>query len=146
MTAVHAILGVALTALFGVAGLLGGWRWWRAQDSPGFWRALRLAQGLVVVQAVLGGALLLAGRRPDDKLHYLYGLLPLVVGFVAEQLRLAAADTVLAARGMSSSAEVGSLPAAEQQSLVRGILQRELGVMCLGAVVAFGLCIRAGLT
>src|SRR5438067_898197 len=122
MTAVHAILGVALTVLFGVAGLLGAWRWWRAQDSRGFWRALRLAQGLVVVQAVLGGALLLAGRRP------------------------VAADTVLAARGMSSSAEVGSLPAAEQQSLVRGILQRELGVMCLGAVVAFGLCIRAGLT
>ena len=146
MTAVHAILGVALTALFGVAGLLGGWRWWRAQDSPGFWRALRMAQGLAVVQAVLGGALLLAGRRPDDKLHYLYGLLPLVVGFVAEQLRLVAADTVLSARGLSSSAEVGSLPTAEQQSLVRGILQRELGVMCLGAVVAFGLCIRAGLT
>ena len=146
MTAVHAILGVALTALFGVAGLLGGWRWWRAQDSPGFWRALRLAQGLVVVQAVLGGALLLAGRRPDDKLHYLYGLLPLVVGFVAEQLRLAAADTMLAARGIESSSEVAGLPEPDQRALIVAILQRELGVMAVGAGVAFGLCIRAGLT
>jgi hypothetical protein len=146
MTTVHAVLGVAITVLFGAAGALGGWRWWRAQDSPGFWRALRLAQGLLVVQAVLGGALLLAGRRPDDKLHYLYGLLPLVVGFVAEQLRLAAADTVLAARGMESSASVAGLPEADQRALVRAVVNRELGVLALGAVVAFGLCVRAGLT
>ena len=146
MTVVHAVLGVAATALFAAAALLGGWRWWRGQTSPSFWRLLRGAQAAVVVEAVLGGALLLAGRRPEDDLHYVYGLLPLAVGFVAEQLRLAAADAVLAARGLESARAVGALPERQQHSVVAAILRRELGVVVLGALVAAGLSVRAALT
>ncbi|MFL5517800.1 MAG: hypothetical protein ACJ8DJ_16705, partial [Gemmatimonadales bacterium] len=135
-----------LTALFVAAGLLGGWRWWRAEPSSAFWPLLRAAQGLVVVEAVLGGILLLDGRHPSDDLHYVYGLLPLAVGFVAEQLRLAAADTVLAARDLDSAQAVGQLPADRQRSVVTAILRRELGVVALGALVSAGLCVRAALT
>jgi hypothetical protein len=146
MTAVHAVLGIAATTLFAAAGLLGAWLWWRGGVSPAFWRLLRAAQATLVVDVALGGVLLLAGRRPSDDLHYLYGLLPLAVGFVAEQLRLAAADTVLAARDLESARAVGGLPESQQHAVVAAILRRELGVVALGALVAAGLLIRAGLT
>jgi heme A synthase len=135
-----------VTVLFSAAGLLGGWRWWRGEPSLWFWRLLRLAQVLLVVEAALGGVLVLMDRRPDDGLHYLYGLLPLAVSFVAEQLRLAAADTVLDARGLDSAQAVGELPSAEQHSVAAAILRRELGALAAGALVAAGLCIRAALT
>src|SRR5437764_5503535 len=146
MTVVHAVLGIAATTLFVAAGLLGAWRWWRGGPSPGFWRLLRAAQATLVVDVALGGALLLAGRRPSDNLHYVYGLLPLAVGFGAEQLRLAAADTVLAARDLESAQAVGALPEQEQQRVMTAILRRELGVVALGALVAAGLSVRAALT
>jgi hypothetical protein len=146
MTALHAAMGIGMTALFAAAGVLGAWRWWRAESTRLFWPLLRIAQGLVVVEAVLGGVLLLDGRRPSDDLHYLYGLLPLAVGFVAEQLRLAAADTVLAARDVESARAVGDLPPATQRSIVEAVLHRELGVVAAGALVSAGLCIRAALT
>src|SRR4051794_3336197 len=146
MTAVHAVVGIVMTGLFATAGLLGAWRWWRAEPTRLFWPLVRIAQGLVVVEAVLGGVLLLDGRRPSDDLHYLYGLLPLVVGFVAEQLRLAATDTVLASRDIESAQAVGDLPAAEQRSIVATILHRELGAVAAGALVSAALCIRAALT
>lgn len=146
VTTLHAVVGIAMTALFAAAGLLGAWRWWRAQPSRRFWGLLRVAQGLVLAEAILGGVLLLEGRRPSDGLHYLYGLLPLAVGFVAEQLRLAAADTVLAARDIESARAVGDLPAAEQRVIVSAILQRELGAVALGALVCAGLCVRAAVT
>src|SRR5207247_4239381 len=136
MTVVHAVLGVGATALFVAAGLVGAWRWWRVQSSPTFWRLLRAAQALLVVDVALGGVLLLAGRRPSDDLHYLYGLLPLAVGFVAEQLRLAAADTVLSGRGIESAQAVGALPERDQHAVVTSILRRELGVVVLGALVS----------
>ena len=146
MTPLHAAVGAGATLLFCAAGLLGAWRWWRVEPTVWFWRLLRAAQATIVAEAALGGVLVLMGRRPDDGLHYLYGLLPLAVGFVAEQLRLAAADTVLAARGLESAAAVGELPSADQRSVVVAILRRELGAVAAGAVVAAGLCLRAALT
>nr|MDQ6914539.1 hypothetical protein [Actinomycetota bacterium] len=86
MTALHAVVGAGATVLLWAAGALGAWRWWRGEPSAWFWRLLRAAQALLVLEAALGGALVLLGRRPDDGLHYVYGLLPLAVAFVAEQL------------------------------------------------------------
>src|SRR4051812_8023038 len=146
MIAVHAVVGIVMTGLFATAGLLGAWRWWRAEPTRLFLPLLGIAQGRVVVEAVLGGVLLLDGRRPADDLHYLYGLLPLAVGFVAEQLRLAAADTVLASRDIESARAVGELPPAAQRSIVAAVLHRELGVVAAGALVSAGLCVRAALT
>jgi hypothetical protein len=146
MTAAHAVLGGAATALFAAAAGLGGWRWWRVEPSALFWPLLRAAQALLVADAVLGGALLLAGRHPDDGLHYVYGLLPLAVSFFAEQLRIASAEAVLEARGLPSAQAVGELPEDRQRSVVVAILRRELGVMTLAALVAAGLCLRAAFT
>jgi hypothetical protein len=50
---------------------------------------------------------------------------------------------VLDSRGFESSADVGKLPEVEQRVVVVSILQRELGVMVLAALVILVLLIRA---
>jgi hypothetical protein len=143
MNVVHAVVGLAMTVLFLAAGALGGWAWYRVTPSGWFWRLLRAAQAVMVVEVALGGLLLALGRQPGSDLHYVYGLLPLGVSFVAEQLRISAAETVLQARGLASAQAVGELPAAEQRSVVVAIVRREIGVMALGALVIVGLALRA---
>ena len=143
MTAVHVVLGVAAVALCAFAALVGGWRWWRAEPSRLFWRLLRGAQAALVLDAALGGALLLWGERPGDDLHYVYGLTPLLVSFAGEGLRIGSAETVLEARGLASTEEVHSLPPERQRSIVAQVMRREMGVMALAAAVMFGLAVRA---
>lgn len=143
MTVVHIVLGLATTTLFAAAGALGAWRWYRVEPSQAFWRLLRAAQAVLLLEVLDGGLLLALGRSPSDDLHYVYGLLPLAVSFVAEQLRIAAAETVLAARGHESARAVGRLPEAEQRSVVLAIVRREMGVTALAALVITGLVLRA---
>lgn len=138
-----AIAGAVVAALFALAGGLGAWRWYRVETSRAFWVLLRVAQAALVGYVVLVGVLLATGRRPDDDLFYVYALLPVAVSFVAEQLRIAAADTVLAARGLPDAQAVGRLDEAGQRSVVTAILRRELGVMAVAALVIAGLLIRA---
>ena len=71
----------------------------------------------------------------ESSLHVIYGLLPLMVSFMAEQLRIASAQMVLDSRGLAGSAAVGELPESEQRVVVMAILQREIGVMVLAALV-----------
>ena len=144
MTRVHLVLGVLVTALFAAAALVGGWRWWRVEASPWFWRLLRAGQAVLVIEVALGGAMYLRGDRPCDDLRYVYGLVPLAVSFVGEQLRLTSAETVLAARELPDARAVGALPEHEQRSVATAILRRELGVMALSAAVVAGLAARAG--
>ena len=106
------------------------------------WRVLRAGQAIVVLEAALGGVLDLMHHKAPG-LHVLYGVLPLLVAFIAEQLRLASAQMVLDARGYESAQQVGELPEDEQQSIVVGILHREVGVMTLSALVVVGLLARA---
>jgi hypothetical protein len=142
VTALHIGLGVALIAFNLAAGLWGAWGWWRWRDTPGFWPLLRVGQALVMVEAVQGGVLLAMGRELPE-LHLVYGLVPLGVAFLAEQLRLAAADTVLAQRDLEGRAAVEALPRAEQRALVQAIVRRETGVMAASALVVAALGIRA---
>jgi predicted component of type VI protein secretion system len=142
VTTVHIVLGVALIATNLAAGLWGGWCWWRRRDAPGFWPLLRIGQALVMVEAVDGALLLVLGRDLPD-LHLIYGLVPLGVAFLAEQLRLAAADTVLAQRDLEGRKDVEALPIEEQHALVRAIVRREMGVMAASAVVVAFLGVRA---
>jgi hypothetical protein len=130
-------------ALFTAAGLLGAWRWWQVRTSVWFWRLVRAAQVALAVQVVLGGLLLATGHEPPS-LHLVYGLLPVGVSFVAEQLRVAAAQTVLDARGLPDAAAVGRLAEDEQRSVVTAILRREMGAMTLACLFIAGLVIRAG--
>jgi hypothetical protein len=139
-------IGAALVAaLFALAGLLGAWRFYRVETSPAFWVLLRCAQGALIAWLALVGVLLATGRRPDDDLFYVYALLPAAVSFVAEQLRVLAADSVLSARDLEDAQAVGRLDEAGQRSVVTAILRRVLGVMAISALIAAGLLVRAAL-
>jgi hypothetical protein len=142
MRLVHLVIGILSVGLIAGAGVWGGWCWYRVRQSRLFWRLLRAGQAVIVLDIGLGGALLIMGKKASE-LHLIYGLLPLAVSFVAEQLRIAAAQMVLDSRGFSSSAEVGRLPEDDQRLVVVAIVQRELGVMVLAALVILVLLIRA---
>ncbi len=142
MTAFHIGLGVALIAVNAVAGLYGAFAWWRHVNAPGFWPLLRIGQALVLLEALDGVILLLLGKELPQ-LHLIYGLVPIAVSFVAEQLRLTAAETVLQQRDLEGRADVEKLAPAEQQELVTVILRREMGVMAASAVVVALLGVRA---
>lgn len=146
MTTVHVVTGVTLLVLNLAAGLLGAWCWYRVEPSPRFWQLLRAGQAAIVVQVVLGGLLLALGREPGDDLHALYGALPLVVSFLAEQLRIGSADAILAGRGYDSAADVGELPPEEQRIVVLSIVRREMGVMAVSCFVVVALALRAATT
>ncbi|MEA2210116.1 MAG: hypothetical protein QOF83_64 [Solirubrobacteraceae bacterium] len=142
MKVVHLVVGVLSIVLVSGAGLWGAWCWYRVRESPLFWHLLRAGQAAVVVQAALGGVLLLLGDKEPD-LHLIYGLLPLAVSFIGEQLRLAAAQSELDKRGFASAQEVGALAQDEQRAVVIAIMQREVGVMALAAIVMAVLLARA---
>ncbi|HEX4692538.1 MAG TPA: hypothetical protein VH276_17700 [Solirubrobacteraceae bacterium] len=142
MTAFHIALGTALIAVNALAAVLGGVQWRRGRTSRLFWPLLRAGQALVVVEALDGAILLLQG---DDlpRLHLIYGLVPLAVSFVAEQLRLVSADQILENRDLEGRADVERLSADEQAELVHAILGREMGVMAASAGVVALLGVRA---
>jgi hypothetical protein len=142
VTAVHIALGVALIVFNLAAGLWGAWCWWRVRPAPGFWPLVRIGQALVMVTALDGGILVLTGHELPE-LHLIYGLVPLGVSFLAEQLRVVAAETVMGQRGLEGRADVEALPPDRQRSLVEAILRRELGVMAASALVVAALGIRA---
>lgn len=134
---------LAVALLNAVAGLLGAWRWYRLEGSRGFWRTLRTAQLGAALYAAAVGALAAAGHTAADELFYLYALLPLAIGFVAEQLRLASAQTILDRHDLEDAQAVGGLPELEQHEIVSSIVRREMGVMALSALVVVFLSLRA---
>jgi hypothetical protein len=137
------VLAVTTAIVNGVAGVVAAVLWWRVQPARPAWLLLRAGQVVAVAQAVGAGVLALSGFDPGDGLYWLYALLPVAVGFVAEQLRLVAAQGVLDARGLEDAQAVGRLDAAGQQSVVLAILRRELGVLAAAALVTAFLALRA---
>ena len=125
-----------------LAGIIGGIAWWRVEPSRPFWPLLRTGQLLAVLVAAHGGLLYAQGSRVPD-LHLIYGLMPLGIAFVAEQLRLTSAQTVLDQRGLESSQAVAALPERQQRSVVLAIVRREIGVMAASALVIALLGLRA---
>ena len=144
MKNVHLIVGLASLGGVGAAALWGIWAWYRSPHGRLFWWLLRIGMAATVLEAILGGIYELSHRASE--LHLIYGLVPIAVSFVAEQLRIASAQMVLDSRGFQSAADVGELDAAEQQVVVRTIVQRELGVMVLAAIVMTVLLARAAMT
>ena len=145
MTHVHLVVGVLTIALNGLAAVYGGWCWWRIRTSTWFWRLLRAGQVAVIVQVLLGGVLVVLGHKPKG-LHVLYGVLPVLVSLLAEQLRVASAQMVLDTRGFESARAVGTLPDEEQRVVAMAIVQREIGVMALSALINVVLLARAAMT
>jgi hypothetical protein len=143
---------LAVAALNAAPGALGGWLWYRGDPtaqprlSSAFWTMLRVGQGSALTLAIAVGSLVAAGKDSSDGLFYLYALLPLAVAFVAEQLRVVSAQTILDQRGIPDAKAVGGLPEAEQRALVAAIMRREIGVMALSALVVVFLALRAAST
>lgn len=140
------VAGLIVAALNGLAAVFGAWSWHREAPSRSFWVLLRVGQVAAVVFAVGVGALAAAGRNSSDGLFYLYALLPLAVAFVAEQLRVASAQTVLDQRGLPNAQAVAELGQEDQHRLVASIVRRETGVMALSAIVVVFLALRAAET
>ena len=143
MTGVHIAIGVGMVVVNLAAMLAGAYQWWRAPHARVFWPLLRAGQALTVLAAADGLILVIAGEKLPE-LHLIYGLTPIAVSFLAEQLRLASADTVLQARDLEDAQAMRGLPEAEQQAIVQAILRREMGVMAVSALVVTVLGLRAG--
>jgi hypothetical protein len=142
VTGVHIAVGVALVAVNLVAGLYGGWAWSQWREAPGFWTLLRAGQLLVAIEAVIGLVLVL-GDEELPPLHLVYGLTPLAVAFLAEQLRIVAAQSELDHRKLEGRGAIAALSETERQELIRAILRREVGVMAASAMVVAVLGVRA---
>jgi hypothetical protein len=141
-----AVVPIALlvAVLNAVAAGLGAWRWARVLDpDPWFWRAVRAGQASAVVFAAFCGVLAATGHEPGDTLFWLYALLPLAVGFVAEQLRALSAQSELDARGLEGAQAMRGLPESEQRDVVASILRREMIVMTCSCGVVVFLALRA---
>jgi hypothetical protein len=137
---VAALVTAAANAL---AALAGVWCWWAGGPSRAFWVAVRLGQAAAIGLAVVAGVGAVSGFAPSDGLFWLYALLPVAVGLVAEQFRAASAQTVLDARGLPDAQAVGRLDEAGQREIVATVLRREVAVMALAALVVAFLALRA---
>ena len=137
MAEVHLVVGCALILCNAIAFAVGGIAWIRDQASVRFWYLLRVAQLTVFLQALLGGLLVFTGHEPDDDLHYLYGLLPLLVSFLAEGARAGAAEREV------RDLDVEALPAEGQQQVALAIVRREMGIMAVSCGVILFLGLRA---
>ena len=140
MVGVHIAVGCGVIVLNLAAGALGGIAWYRNQPSVAFWYLLRAAQVAVFLQALLGGLLLLTNHKAEEDLHYLYGLLPLLVSFLAEGARTGAAQREL------GDLDFEALPGETQQNLALAIVRREMGIMAVSCGVIFFLALRAATT
>ena len=145
MTAVHIVVGSLAIAANAGAGFWGAWCWYRRRPSQMFWRMLRAGQALVIIEAILGGIWIL-DHRTVTELHVIYGLVPIFVAFMAEQLRISAAQMVLDKRGFLTSEDVGAMPEADQRAIVIAVVRREIGVMTLSALVTLVLIARAAMS
>ena len=137
MPEAHLVVGCALILANAIAFGVGGIAWFRAQASVRFWYLLRIAQLTVFLQTMLGGLLVFTGREPDGDLHYVYGLLPLVVSFLAEGARAGAAEREV------SDLDVEALPPEAQQQVALAIIRREMGIMAVSCGVILFLGLRA---
>jgi hypothetical protein len=143
MTSIAEVVALVTAVVNLVAGALGGWRWWTVEPSQTFWVLCRAGQALAVAQAAVAGVLAVLGFEPDDRLYWLYAVLPVAVSFVAEQLRVTAAQAVLDARGLEDAQAVGELDPDRQRSVVLQIVRREIGTMAAAAIVVAFLAARA---
>ena len=139
LTGFHAAMGIAVLCANAVVAAWGAVAWLRGEPSVWFWYLLRVAQVVVVVQVAVGLWLLISGNRPEDELHYLYGVSILAVTMVSEGMRIGAAQ-----RELDEVEDLDALDHAEQAALARRVVMREMGVMTIGTLLIVTLALRAG--
>ena len=138
MADVHLAVGVFVMVSNLVAGLWGVGAWIAQRPSVWFWYLLRVAQGSVIAQVILGALLLISGREAADGLHYMYGVAPLVVNLFAEGMRAGAAQ-----RELPEGVDFKALGAGEQRTIALRIVRRETGIMALAALLIVAFAVRA---
>jgi hypothetical protein len=139
---VHTTLGALAIALNALAAAIGAIAWLVRRNPRAFWIVLRAGQALIMLEAVIGAALMLDGKDLP-RLHLVYGLTPIAVAFLAEQLKLLATQTLLDKRGYEGGADIAKLPESEQRAFITAVLRRELGVMATSAFIVAVLAARA---
>ena len=100
MHSIAVALALITLVVNAIAALIGAWSWYRFESPQAFWLTLRAGQVAAVAQALFAGIAFVAGARPDDGLYWLYAVLPVAVGFFAEQLRLTVAHAELDRRDL----------------------------------------------
>lgn len=131
------VVGIAVLATNGVAGVWGAVAWLRKDPSVWFWYLLRAAQVAVVVQALIGFGLLAQGERAPDSLHAAYGVAPLVITLFSEGMRVGVAQREL------DDVDIDDLERAEQIAIARKVALAEMGVMTIGVLMILTLALRA---
>jgi heme A synthase len=131
-------VGIAVLVTNGVAGIWGAIAWLRKDPSIRFWYALRLAQGAVVLQVVIGGLLVASGEHAPDGLHMIYGLAPLVISLISEGMRVGAAQ-----KELEEVEDIEGLDRSQQVALARRVAIAEMGVMTIGTLMILTLALRA---
>jgi hypothetical protein len=144
-TAIAEVAAWAVLVANAIAAAYAGWCWRRLRPSDVVWPLLRAGQLVAGGQALVAGVLFASGYEPADGLYWLYALLPIAIGLIAEQLRIVSAEQVLENRGLQDAQAVGALPEAEQRAVVLAIVRREVGVVALAAGVVAFLALRAAL-
>ncbi len=138
MTGFHMWLGIGVLASNALAAAWGAVAWLRKRPSLAFWPLLRVAQGFVVVQVVLGLLLLASGRRAGDDLHMVYGVALLVITLVSEGMRVGVAQ-----RELEDVEDLHSLERSEQVAIARRVTLGEMGVLTIGLLMIVTLALRA---
>jgi hypothetical protein len=131
-------LGVGVLVANTLAGAWGAVAWLRRHPSVAFWPLLRIAQGLVAAQVVLGLLLLARKETSPNALHVVYGAAPLLVTLISEGMRVGAAQ-----RELEGVAELESLERSEQVAIARRVALSEMGVMTVGVLLVLTLALRA---
>lgn len=131
------VVGIAVLATNGVAGVWGAVAWLRKDPSVWFWYLLRAAQAAVVVQALIGFGLLAQDLRAPDGLHAVYGFAPLVITLFSEGMRVGVAQREL------EDVDVDDLDRSEQIAIARRVALAEMGVMTIGVLMILTLALRA---
>ena len=99
---------------------------------------LHIAVGLILISLnAAAGLLVVTNHEPEEGLHYLYGILPLVVSFIAEGARADAAQREV------GETDYENLPQTDQEALALAIVRREMGIMAVSCGVIFFLALRA---
>jgi hypothetical protein len=138
MTGFHMWLGIGVLASNALAAAWGAVAWLRKRPSLAFWPLLRVAQGFVVVQVVVGLLLLASGRRAGDDLHMVYGIALLVITLVSEGMRVGVAQ-----RELEDVEDLHSLERSEQVAIARRVTLGEMGVLTIGLLMIVTLALRA---
>jgi hypothetical protein len=137
------VVALVVAILNAIPAVLGLWLWYRGHPSRAFWILLRVGQVAALALALFVGVLAVAGDYSRERLFYLYALLPLAIAFVAEQIRITSAQSILDQRDLPDAQALGRLPESEQHAIAAAIVAREMVIMALSALVVVFLALRA---